>query len=321
MKIRLLGGTLSALSVIGFAVGMPAASAAVPAAGSFNSQPGDYIGQGKPLTVADFTVRKYATDGIQLWSPGTGWNISINFKDQKPTVGMYQTRRSDGPVLMDIGGDGRGCNTSNGTLWIDDLSIGPDGDPDRIAIRVEQHCEGKAAAFFGSVVSVGATAQPIQPPAAPPVAPPIPTIPGDAAPVVVPPTPAANQAATSRTDAIPADPTPKLGLPVGSCAYLKYLKYGEKLIAESCKKPHRFEVVGSWRNAFAGNYSDVERRDEICRQAFIPYVGTYTYETTYRVMTSYPSTQSWQAGDRSLVCIAGVYDGRLKPGTIKGSKR
>jgi hypothetical protein len=327
MKNRLI--SVTALSAICFGVitvGQPSASAAVPASGSFNSQVGDYIGQGKPVTVNDFTVRKYATNGVQIWSPGTGWNIIIDPKAQKLAVGTYQTVRmaTDSSVGMDIGGAGRGCNKSTGTLWVDDLEIGADGDPSRIAIRVEQHCEGVAAAFFGSVVSAGATTAPVQPPAALPTPPPIPSLPtvqsGPDSSPKNPTPPAAAQNTSFPTDALPADKTPKPGFPAGTCAYLKKLQSGSTLVRESCQKPHQYEVVGSFQNAFNGPYTDVERRNEICAQVFRPYVGTAIYETTYRPMMYFPSVATWKLGNRSLVCLVGVNEGRLKPGSVKGTR-
>jgi hypothetical protein len=300
--------------------GTPSAGAATNAAGSFASQAGDYVGQGRSIIVNDFVVRKYGQSGFQFWQPSTpGWNILITPpKGQQFSVGTYRTERmqTDSTAGLDFGGDGRGCNTSNGTLWIDDIATDPGGEPTRLAIRIEQHCEGVVPALYGSAVTAGAATQPVQPPTAP-VAPPPPP---PAAPGAGLATPGAGAAAPVpvSTDAIPPENDPVPNARVGTCATVKKLAGGVKLIPQSCSKPHRYEVSGSWLNAFPTRV-DAERAQLICSQKFAVYVGTPAISSTLNGIFLFPSASSWARGDRALVCLVGRPSGNLTARTIKGS--
>jgi hypothetical protein len=59
--------------------------------------------------------------------------------------------RTAGHPGIDIGGDGRGCNETTGSFYVHDYHLNSSGDPDRVWIDYEQHCEGGVAALFGEI--------------------------------------------------------------------------------------------------------------------------------------------------------------------------
>lgn len=136
---------------------------------TFDSQRGDYIGQGRQFTLGpgDGTLQVYypAQDvkpisAIEVHFTG---RVSTNFWSLE-FMGPNSTRISPGVyehVLripfnstapgLSVGGDGRGCNELTGRFVVLEAVFGSKGDVQRLAIDYEQHCEGNAAALFGSV--------------------------------------------------------------------------------------------------------------------------------------------------------------------------
>ncbi len=53
---------------------------------------------------------------------------------------------------IDIGGNGRGCNTIEGSFVVADAAYGPNGYVEQLDATFEQHCEGGEAALRGRVV-------------------------------------------------------------------------------------------------------------------------------------------------------------------------
>jgi hypothetical protein len=54
------------------------------------------------------------------------------------------------PGLM-VSGEGRGCNTLDGSFEVKDMEVGPGGQVTRLWLLFEQHCEGRRPALFGEV--------------------------------------------------------------------------------------------------------------------------------------------------------------------------
>ena len=127
------------------------------------SQPGDYVGGGitQTLTPADgtFSVTNTTTDiSISFHTPSYSqfWTLAFGSpKTQKFGRGEYEgaTRtpfRSPTRPGVDVGGDGRGCNTDTGRFLVTDFALNTDGTIARLAIDFEQHCEGAPPALYGS---------------------------------------------------------------------------------------------------------------------------------------------------------------------------
>jgi hypothetical protein len=127
------------------------------------SQPGDYVGGGitQTLTPADgtFSVTNSTTDlTISFHTPSYSQFWTLQFgspKTQKFGRGEYEgaTRtafRSPTRPGVDVGGDGRGCNTDTGRFLVTDFALNADATIARLAIDFEQHCEGAPPALYGS---------------------------------------------------------------------------------------------------------------------------------------------------------------------------
>jgi heat shock protein HslJ len=128
------------------------------------SDPGDYIGGGgvRIYTPANgsITVSGSTADLTVGVSGGTnGDSYSMEFAapfGQSLGPGVYDRAqrapfREAGRPGIDIGGDGRGCNTISGRFEVKDLAVSSDGVLQRLWIVYEQHCEGGTSALFGEV--------------------------------------------------------------------------------------------------------------------------------------------------------------------------
>jgi len=131
---------------------------------TLSSQPGDYVGGGitQTLTPADgtFSVTNSTTDiTISFHTPSYSQFWTLQFgspKSEKFARGEYEgaTRtafRSPTAPGVDVGGDGRGCNTTTGRFLVSDFALNTDGTIARLGIDFEQHCEGAAPALYGSL--------------------------------------------------------------------------------------------------------------------------------------------------------------------------
>ena len=127
------------------------------------SQPGDYVGGGttETYTPSDgtFTVTNTTdTASIQFHTPSYSHFWILQFgspTSQKFGRGEYEGAqrtafRSPTKPGIDVGGDGRGCNTTTGRFLVSDFALNTDGTIARLAIDFEQHCEGAPPALYGS---------------------------------------------------------------------------------------------------------------------------------------------------------------------------
>jgi hypothetical protein len=129
----------------------------------FNSQPGDYIGQGieRTWTTDDGVFNAFgeiSSNVVEINFNGTDWWY-LDFA--APSGQTLQPGPYDGatrypfqsPTLpgLSVYGDGGGCNTLTGRFDVLEISYTAGGQIDRFAADFEQHCEGMAPALFGSV--------------------------------------------------------------------------------------------------------------------------------------------------------------------------
>ena len=182
MTLR-IGRTLSATLLAGLVTTAGLVTAAGPAhaqpvtAGTFTmtGDEGDYITGGATYTydVAagdQLTIRAdESLRGVYLSISGANgdwWSMDLKAPAGKQlTPGEYPnaTRApfSGAGAGIDISGNGRGCNTIEGSFVVADAAYGPNGYVERLDATFEQHCEGGEAALRGRVVINNA------PPAAP----------------------------------------------------------------------------------------------------------------------------------------------------------
>lgn len=159
MRRTLFTGLLSA-----FSFASTFAAAATPQTFlTLMSQPGDYIGQGitQTFTPADGTfilsnssdtasITFHNSDYSQFWTLYFGTPTTVKFgrgEFDKATRTAFRSPTSPG---IDVGGDGRGCNTDTGRFLVSDFALNADGTIARLAIDFEQHCESITPALFGS---------------------------------------------------------------------------------------------------------------------------------------------------------------------------
>jgi hypothetical protein len=175
------------------------------------SDPGDYIGQGRPwhYTFANGWIgaggsRQYAGFGV-VGDDSTDWSASfvpaagdILAPGRYPNATRYPFNGT-GPG-MSITGNGRGCNTLTGEFTVDSIAFWHDDRIRSASITFEQHCEGMTPALRGTFsFRAGDTTQlppwmagpppppaPLPPPPPPP-GPPAPPPPGPPAPPPPPP--------------------------------------------------------------------------------------------------------------------------------------
>jgi hypothetical protein len=132
---------------------------------SFNSEPGDYIGQGqqRTLTLADgyFSARENYDHGVSLSfqgnDPGVWWYLDFVAPGNLrlgPGVYEHATRfpfQSSTVPGLSVSGEGRGCNTLTGRFEVFEVTYGPSGEVLTFAADFEQHCEGMGPALSGSI--------------------------------------------------------------------------------------------------------------------------------------------------------------------------
>jgi hypothetical protein len=133
---------------------------------SYSSDQSDWVGQGASgtytLASAAFsaTVLNEGRVTIQVHTPDYSFNWSMSFGTvnwQPFAPGAYEgaTRTWDGSTpLLDIGGNGRGCNDVTGRFVVLDVSLSG-STLNRFHATFEQHCEGKTPALRGEIDYVG----------------------------------------------------------------------------------------------------------------------------------------------------------------------
>ncbi len=133
---------------------------------SFVSEPGDYIGQGQQLmfTPGSATFESYNSFESQVLVrvfPFSGGFWILQFAaptGQTLVPGIYEgaarSAQEPGQPGLDVGGDGRGCNTITGRFEVLEAAYGPGDYVRRFHASFEQHCEGADPALFGEIAIV-----------------------------------------------------------------------------------------------------------------------------------------------------------------------
>jgi hypothetical protein len=166
--MRAMGRTATRLvaAVAAFMLFGPALAAHAATATSVTmlSDTGDYIGGGVPRLFHPGNAQIAAsgnTGDLSLSVSGGTSGDSYTLQFAAPpgaqlAPGVYDSAqrapfREAGRPGIDIGGDGRGCNTIDGRFEVKDITVSSSGTLDRLWIVYEQHCEGGLAALFGEV--------------------------------------------------------------------------------------------------------------------------------------------------------------------------
>src|SRR5262245_42916821 len=126
---------------------------------AFESDPGDYLGQGESKTYTN------ATSMFRLKPLGSDVEYDVSGEHNEWTAfigpplgqtlqpGTYQTARSADATKarLDIYTDGRGCNQDSGTLTVADVVVDELGNIKRLSATFEQHCENREPALRGTI--------------------------------------------------------------------------------------------------------------------------------------------------------------------------
>ncbi len=164
------------ISTSGVSLLSEAPSGAAPvSSANFVSGQGDYLGQGAPYSFPTvtynglrngyptFTVSN-ATDSFQVWfaapagqplTPGT-YNDVEDFDSRDP-----------GFPGLDVFGDGRGCNTTQGSFTVYQAVYDGSGDVESFSAQLFDHCEGAYPALMGNLSYNATTTPPPLPAEAP----------------------------------------------------------------------------------------------------------------------------------------------------------
>jgi hypothetical protein len=143
----------------------PAALAAPRSSAFFDSEQGDFLGQGILWNFPSVTFNGLR-GGYPMFSTGTGVSdFNIWFAapaGQQLVPGVYEDAqrfdsRAAGHPGLDVFGNGTGCNTVSARFVVDDATYDAQGNVLTFSARFEDHCEGLAPALFG-VMSFNSTA-------------------------------------------------------------------------------------------------------------------------------------------------------------------
>ena len=92
-----------------------------------------------------------------------------------------------------------------------------------------------------------------------------------------------------------------------------------------CDKPHDSEVyavIVMTDGEYPGDETVVQQADDGCRAEFEKFVGIPASESRYMFNALYPTEESWNGGDREILCrVALVTDGAIQKvtGSLKGA--
>lgn len=128
----------------------------------FNSQPGDYVGDGLEftLTPSDGAITTSRVDGgvfVQYTTGNSWWSLRfVPPAGAEFTPGAYEwtmSWRDQSPTMpgLAVSGHGRACNTLVGRFTVLEAEYDDAGEVRKLALDYEQHCELATAALFGSV--------------------------------------------------------------------------------------------------------------------------------------------------------------------------
>lgn len=119
-------------------------------------------------------------------------------------------------------------------------------------------------------------------------------------------------------------------LQVGDCFNSPALTPGvttevQDVAALPCDEPHENEVYDAF-DMTESTYPGVEATNTIanegCLERFEAFVGLAYEQSIYGILTLTPTEQSWETGDREVLCIlADAVNGELITGSVKGTAK
>lgn len=111
-------------------------------------------------------------------------------------------------------------------------------------------------------------------------------------------------------------------LSVGACIQVPPTTSAYSLETVSCSRPHQAEVIALPTVAGAdfpeATQLEADARRE-CELAFRSYVGIPAEDSALDLLWLAPSRESWERGDRQIVCIAAANGQQTLSGSIHDS--
>lgn len=88
-----------------------------------------------------------------------------------------------------------------------------------------------------------------------------------------------------------------------------------------CEDPHDNEVIANHDltgSDYPGQEQTENRASQICYDSFADYVGIAYEESIYDIGWFFPTSESWAAGDREVICFGYHVDFEKITGSING---
>lgn len=113
-------------------------------------------------------------------------------------------------------------------------------------------------------------------------------------------------------------------LEVGMC-FDGAIDSGSTVEAMECAEPHDHEVYHlveyTETDIYPGEESMADFAEAVCLPAFEDYVGVTYQDSEIYAAFGYPSADTWDSGDREVVCILEGEDGVPLTGSLQGAGR
>ncbi len=134
---------------------------------------------------------------------------------------------------------------------------------------------------------------------------------------------AASADASDTASAGAGEETSVFDLEVGDCFTADSTQL-ETVLVVDCEAAHVFEVyevsdVGGAEDPFPGETEVQQSATAACEAAFEPYVGTGYQDSIWYVTTIPPNEQTWEEGDREVVCLLHTQEATEVTGSAEGS--
>ena len=97
-----------------------------------------------------------------------------------------------------------------------------------------------------------------------------------------------------------------------------------KLSVIPCAQPHKAEAYAQTDlpdGAFPGDQAVAAKAEQACSSRFQAFIGRSYDESVVELTYLHPIQQSWELGDRSVLCMVEMPNGAPVQGTLRGSRR
>ena len=133
----------------------------------------------------------------------------------------------------------------------------------------------------------------------------------------------ASGVASAEASAGAGEETSVFDLEVGDCFTADSTQL-ETVLVVDCDESHVYEVysvsdVGGAEDPFPGEAELQQSATAECEAAFEPYVGTGYQDSVWYVTTIPPNEQTWEEGDREVVCLLHTQEATEVTGSAEGS--